>query len=331
MISTERLAAQPGTDPTTAVSRAAELLRAGHLVAFPTETVYGLGGLATSPAAVASIFAAKKRPAFNPLISHYASIETLAQDVVVSPMAAQLLEALSPGALTLVLPVSEQTRICELARSGLRTAAVRVPDHGLARDLLRQVNAPVAAPSANLSGRLTPTTADAVIEQLGGSIDAVLDGGPCSVGVESTIVAVSGDEIHLLRPGGVPAEQIETLTGRALQRPALDATARPIAPGQLASHYAPNAVVILNAETATADAAVLDFAGTMATMKDKVRAYLDLSEAGDTREAAANLYAYLRELDRAAPAAISVAPVPSQELGEAINDRLRRAAAPRPR
>ena len=176
MISTERLAAQPGTDPTNAVSRAAELLRAGQLVAFPTETVYGLGGLATSPAAVASIFAAKQRPAFNPLISHYASIDAVARDVVLSPLAVRLLEALSPGALTLVLPVTEQTRICELARSGLTTAAVRVPDHALARDLLRQVAAPVAAPSANLSGRLTPTTADAVMEQLDGSIHAVLDG-----------------------------------------------------------------------------------------------------------------------------------------------------------
>ncbi len=302
------------------IDRAANLLRDGQLVAFPTETVYGLGGDATSDLAVARIFDAKGRPRFNPLIVHLPSLSAAENYAVFSDEARALAAAFWPGPLTLVLPLREPPRLSPLVTAGLTTVAIRVPAHPLAQALLAGFAGPLAAPSANPSGRVSPTRASHVIDGLDGRIAAVLDGGPCAVGVESTIVALDPAPT-LLRPGGLPAEALEAALGRALSSGG-DAQ-KPTAPGQLASHYAPVAPVRLNATTARPDEVLVGFGA--------VRGDLTLSASGDLVEAAAALFHTLREADmRAGPGgAIAFAPVPETGLGRAINDRLRRAAAPR--
>ncbi len=299
------------------IARAAAILRTGGLVAFPTETVYGLGGDARSDMAAARIFEAKGRPRFNPLIAHVASVEAARRIARFTPDAERLAAAFWPGPLTLVLPLREDAGVAPLVTAGLPTVAVRVPAHPLARQLLEAMDRPVAAPSANPSGKLSPTRAEDVLAGLGGRIEAVLDGGPCPVGVESTIVGLDGPP-RLLRPGGLPAEAIEECLGAPLLLPVAGAAVT--APGMLASHYAPEAALRLDATEAVPGELLLGFG--------PVSGDLNLSAAGDLTEAAANLFHHLRALD-AAGARIAVAPIPDRGLGRAINDRLARAAAPR--
>ncbi|MBW4093472.1 MAG: threonylcarbamoyl-AMP synthase [Proteobacteria bacterium] len=308
------------------LARAAALLRAGRLVAFGTETVYGLGADATDAAAVAAIFAAKDRPRFNPLISHYPDADAAFADVVAGPEARALAAAFWPGPLTLVLPRRAGSLVAPLTGAGLDTLAVRVPAPAVVRALLAAVGRPVAAPSANRSGQVSPTTAAHVAEGLGGRIAAVLDSGPCAVGVESTVVDLSGDRPRLLRPGGVPLEALVAAIGPvALGAPPADAGVLR-APGQLASHYAPGLPVRLDAATVAVDEALLAFGPPL----EGATAVFNLSPGGNLAEAAARLFAGLRWLDaQARVQGIAVMPIPEAGLGRAINDRLRRAAAPR--
>jgi len=309
------------------LAEAARLLSDGRTVAFPTETVYGLGADASDPAAVARIFAAKERPRFNPLIAHLADADAARMQGGFDDDAARLAAAFWPGPLTLVVPAGPGCTVCDLARAGLASVALRVPGNGLARDLLARVGRPVAAPSANRSGRVSPTCAAHVLADLDGRIDAVLDGGTAPVGVESTVVACLGGPPRLLRPGGITRADLERVLGRALAGPEAGGEAVPVGPGLLASHYAPRARVRLDAVTAEPDEAVLRFAGTPESLG--APAAFDLSPTGDLAEAAANLFSALRHLDASGAATIAVAPIPPDGLGEAINDRLRRAAAPR--
>jgi L-threonylcarbamoyladenylate synthase len=314
------------SDSPRGLRAAAALLRAGELVAFPTETVYGLGADARNDRAVAAIFAAKGRPAFNPLIVHVADLAAAEALAEFDPGARALAAAFWPGPLTLVLPRRPDAGLAERATAGLPTVALRAPAHPLARRLLAAFAGPIAAPSANPSGRVSPTTRAHVVEGLGGRIAAVLDGGPCAVGLESTILGFEDGAPVLLRPGGLPAEAIEAALGRPLLRPG--ATAPVTAPGQLASHYAPQAALRLDATGPGPGEAWLGF-GPVETL----RPGLNLSPSGDLAEAAANLFAHLRAVDAMAASAglarIAVAPIPETGLGVAINDRLRRAAAPR--
>lgn len=299
-------------------ARAAELLRTGALVAFPTETVYGLGADARNGTAVANIYAAKGRPAFNPLIAHVASATAAQRYVVWNDLAEVLANAFWPGPLSLVLPLKEGHGISELVTAGLSTLAVRVPAHPAAHAILEALDGPVAAPSANPSGGISPTTAAHVLGGLNGRIAAVLDDGPCDVGLESTIIGLAGNVPLLLRPGGLAAEEIEAVLGRPLIM--RDATDPLTAPGQLLSHYAPDSALRLNARASEGDELFLGF-GPM-------DCDLNLSETGDLAEAAANLFGHLHNLDGLGRA-IAVAPVPHHGLGQAINDRLQRAAAPK--
>ncbi|WP_108484806.1 L-threonylcarbamoyladenylate synthase [Oceaniglobus ichthyenteri] len=306
------------TDILTTPTPAARLLAQGRLVAFPTETVYGLGGNALSDAAVAAIYAAKGRPRFNPLIIHLADIAQISRFAHLTDAAAILAQAFWPGPLTLVLPLAADHGLSPLVTAGLDTVAVRIPDLPLARDLLRLTDLPIAAPSANPSGRVSPTTAQHVLDGLSGKIDAVLDGGPCGVGLESTIVGF--DPVPtLLRPGGLPTQAIERALGYPLALP--DTGAKITAPGQLTSHYAPLGTVRLNAQSARPGETLLGFGA--------VKADLNLSPGGDLAQAAANLFRHLRTLDAQGARKIAVSPIPDTGLGQAINDRLRRAAAPR--
>ena len=308
-------------DPTPqGIAKAAALLRAGGLVAIPTETVYGLAADARDGQAVARIYAAKNRPSFNPLIVHLPDLEAVDRLAVLTPEARALAAAFWPGPLTMVLPLRAQSGLSPLVTAGLATVAIRLPAHPVARDLLRAFGGPLAAPSANPSGRVSPTRSDHVLAGLSGRIEAVLEGGPCAVGVESTILALDGPPA-LLRPGGVTVEAIEAVLGAALALPGDPAT--PKAPGQLASHYAPEAGVRLNAITAQPGEVLVGFGA--------VKGALTLSDRGDLLEAAANLFHLLRAADDLAGAggAIAFAPIPETGLGRAINDRLRRAAAPR--
>ncbi len=323
MVYTERLEANEA-----GIGRAATILREGGLVAFPTETVYGIGADATNPEAVAGIYAAKERPEFNPLIAHVADEAAAREQGVFNEAAALLAKNFWPGPLTLVLPVAPTCTVSDLARAGLDSLGLRLPSHPVARALLKQVGRPVAAPSANRSGRISPTSAQHVLEDLNGRIDAVLDGGPTEVGVESTIVSCLDDTVRLLRPGGVPREEIEKLVG-PLSAPAEEDSAAPLAPGMLTSHYAPRARVRLNAQEIDLGEAALLFGAQHPRGVDAARASLNLSESGDLKEAAANLFSYLRRLDDAGAAMIAVSSIPHEGLGEAINDRLRRAAAER--
>jgi L-threonylcarbamoyladenylate synthase len=310
------------------IDRAAELLRAGGLVAFPTETVYGLGADATSGAAVAGIYAAKERPRFNPLIAHVASLDAALAQGILDRTARTLAEAFWPGPLTLVAPASPASSVSDLARAGLPSVALRVPAHPLAQALLARLGRPVAAPSANRSGRVSPTTADHVLADLDGRMDAVLDGGGAPVGVESTVVACLGGLPRLLRPGGVARETIEAALGFALLDGPAD-EARPLAPGMGGSHYAPRAAVRLDATAIRPGEAALLFGPQILPGAESAAAALNLSPPGDPAEAAANLFAHMRALDGSGAAIIAVAPIPPTGLGEAINDRLRRAAAGR--
>jgi len=305
-------------------ARAVELLRAGRLVAFPTETVYGLGADATNETAVAGIFAAKGRPRFNPLIAHCASLEEAQEHAHFPPAAARLAAAVWPGPLTLVLPRRASSPIALLCSAGLDTVALRVPAGPCAHGLIRGLGRPIAAPSANRSGRVSPTTAGHVAEELGEAVALILDGGPCTVGLESTVVSLAGDEPLLLRPGGLPPAAIERWLGRPLRRPEADA---PLAsPGMLASHYAPERPIRLNAAEVRPDEALLAFGPRV---PPGAAFTLNLSDSGDLTEAAAHLFAALRAADRAPVSAIAVMAIPEEGLGLAINDRLRRAAAPR--
>lgn len=304
----------------------AEVLRHGGLLAFPTETVYGLGADARNGRAVARIYAAKGRPAFNPLIVHVATVAAARALCVFNAEADILADAFWPGALTLVLPMRPPMGpgmgpgpgISELVTAGLPTLAVRVPDHPLAQALLAGFGGPVAAPSANPSGRISPTTAAHVLAGLAGRIDAVINGGACPVGLESTIISCDGPPT-LLRAGGLPAEVIEAALGLQLAR-ATDPVL-PNAPGQMASHYAPQGQIRLNATKLLPAEVMLGFG--------PVQAALNLSQSGDLTEAAANLFGHLHRLDAMGAGHIAVSPIPEHGLGRAINDRLRRAAAPR--
>lgn len=316
MMDTETL---PATDK--GLARAAGLLRGGALVAFPTETVYGLGGDARDGRAVAAIFAAKGRPSFNPLIVHLPDLAAARQVAVFDARAEAVAAEFWPGPLTLVLPLRAEAGISPLVTAGLATVAVRVPAHPVAQGLLRAFGGPLAAPSANPSGKVSPTRAEHVLAGLAGRIAAVVDGGPCAVGVESTILGLDGPPA-LLRPGGVTVEALEAVLGVALV--AGGSEVKPNAPGQLASHYAPGAAVRLEVTEPAAGEVFVGFG-------DCPGAALSLSEAGDLVEAAARLFHILREADDlAGPGGrIGFAPVPEAGLGRAINDRLRRAAAPR--
>lgn len=300
---------------------AAEALIEGKLVAFPTETVYGLGADATQDKAVAQVFAAKGRPAFNPLIVHVPSLEEAAALGEFSPEASELAKLFWPGPLTLVVPRRQGCPVSLLASAGLPSLAIRVPKHPLAQDLLKVVRRPVVAPSANPSGRISPTTAAHVRAGLGDKVSVILDGGPSAIGLESTIIGFLDGAPSLLRPGGLAREEIE----RALGHPLVSGgdARKPSAPGQLESHYAPQAVIRLEARAPREGEAYLAF-GQASDSR------YNLSPAGDLLEAAANLFRLLHEIDATGVAAIAVAPIPHQGLGEAINDRLRRAAAPRP-
>jgi L-threonylcarbamoyladenylate synthase len=299
-----------------AITRAARMLRDGRLVAFPTETVYGLGADARNGRAVAGIFAAKGRPRFNPLIVHIASLAEAERHADFSEAAMRLARHFWPGALTLVLPRRTGTDLSELVSAGLDTVALRVPAHPVAAALLKEAQLPIAAPSANPSGRISPTTAAHVAEGLASEVDFILDGGPAFLGLESTVIGFDGERPVLLRPGAIARLDIEGVAG-PLGR--TDETIR--SPGQLESHYAPDAPLRLDVRDAAQGELLLGFGPTPG-------ATLNLSPAGDLKEAAANLFAMLRELD-AKGTRIAVAPIPETGLGEAINDRLRRAAAPR--
>jgi len=292
-------------------------LAAGDLVILPTETVYGLAADASNPAAVARIYDAKGRPSFNPLISHVADLATAEGLAVLDDRARALAQAFWPGPLTIVAPFREGAAVCDLARAGLDTVALRVPEHPVALELLRAFGGAVAAPSANRSGRPSPTTLADALEETGVSAAAALDGGACTVGLESTVIAVLGGDIQLLRPGGIDRAAIEAVVG-PLGAARVDAHR---SPGRLALHYAPNAPVRLEVTQPEPDEAYLAFGPC-----GRVNGVWNLSPSGDLREAAANLFAYLRAADRTSPRAIAVAPVPQNGLGEAINDRLRRAA-----
>lgn len=298
-----------------------EILQAGGLVAFPTETVYGLGADATDDRAVARIFEAKARPRFNPLIVHVLNIEQAQALVDFSPMARVLAEHFWPGPLTLVLPRKSGSPVSLLASAGLDTVAVRAPAHSIARTLLASLNRPIAAPSANRSGRLSPTTAQHVAEDFGDRIDLILDGGPTRHGLESTVIGFKERVPIVLRPGAISRDQIEALVGEVRSPSGPDIAS----PGQLESHYSPRAELRLNARTVEGGEALLAFGADEPQGATTVR---NLSRSGDITEAAANLFAMLRELDRSAARRIAVVPIPHEGLGEAINDRLSRAAAP---
>lgn len=320
-------------DGTTAGELAARVLTTGGLVAFPTETVYGLGADATNAEAVARLYEAKGRPSFNPLISHVIDAAAARALARFDLAAERLAEAFWPGPLTLVLPKRADCPVADLATAGLDTIAVRVPSDPIARDILAAVGRPLVAPSANRSGHVSPTTAQHVLADLRGRIELIVDGGPTQMGLESTIVACF-DAAVLLRPGALPRALIERVVSLSLSAPATgsssaDDDAAPVAPGQLASHYAPRARLRLHAQNVQTGEALLAFGPFLAEGAEHAALVLNLSTRGDLIEAAANLFSHLRALDAAGPTIIAVMPVPHAGLGEAINDRLARAAAPR--
>jgi len=321
------MTAEPGTRILSAddkaIEAAARCLKAGGLVAFPTETVYGLGADAANGEAIARLYAAKGRPAFNPLIAHVGGAEAARAAGVFTEAAKKLAVAFWPGPLTLVLAKQPDCRIADLALAGLDTVAVRVPAHPVARTLLAAFGGPIVAPSANRSGHVSPTSAAHVLADLRGRIDLIVDAGPCKVGVESTIVSCAG-EPTLLRPGGLPREAIERALGAPLAMASTDEEAPP-APGMLASHYAPKALLRFDADSAEPGEALLAF-GPAPNFSGPM---LNLSARGDLIEAATNLFSHLRALDASGAKRIAVMKVPHDGLGEAINDRLKRAAAPR--
>ena len=300
------------------IGTAAEALRSGALAAFPTETVYGLGADATNNTAVAKIYEAKGRPQFNPLIVHAADKEALRSLVIWNNYADLLADAFWPGPLTFVLPRTADCTVSLLASAGLDTLAVRVPSLDLARSLLQACECPVAAPSANKSGHISPTTADHVAGEVGAELSVILDGGPCQIGLESTVIDLTADQPVLLRPGGVSQERIENTIGRV----GVATSETPLkSPGMLERHYAPTTPLRLEAGSANAGEILLCFG------PEAPSGTLNLSVDGDLLEAAANLFTMLRDLEQAGPAGIAVMPIPRTGLGAAINDRLRRAAS----
>lgn len=324
-LTTKMLTAGP-----TAAAEAAGCLKNGGLVAFPTETVYGLGADATQPEAIARLYQAKGRPSFNPLIAHVSDLAAAERIARFNATARKLAEAFWPGPLTLVLPKTADCAVADLATAGLDTVAVRMPAHAVAREILRELGRPIVAPSANRSGHVSPTTAAHVATDLSGRIDLIVDGGPVSVGVESTIIGCFETPL-LLRPGGLPRTAIEQVLGHAVGRPPEEPethSGQPLAPGMLASHYAPRTQVRLNAHRLEPGEALLAFGPDPIPGNEAAAATLNLSARGDLTEAAANLFSHLRALDTANARAIAVMPVPHEGLGEAINDRLRRAAVP---
>ena len=314
------------------IAAAITRLRAGDLVAFPTETVYGLGADATNASAVAQIFAVKRRPAFNPLISHVASPHAAFEIGMETPIATSLANAFWPGPLTLILQRKAQCPVALLATAGLDKIGLRVPAHKGAQLLLRAFGKPVAAPSANPSGQISPSTADHVVQGLGGNVGFVLDGGPCESGLESTIIDCTGRKACLLRPGGVTREAAAAALADSGLDPTiiitkpLDDITKPIAPGQLTSHYAPRATLRLAAETWKRGEEMIGFGKILGAGKLR----LNLSPSGNLIEAAANLFSMLHAADATSTEKIAIAPIPNTGLGEAINDRLLRASAPRP-
>lgn len=302
---------------------------AGRLVAVPTETVYGLAADATNPLACAAIYAAKGRPSFNPLIAHVASTEQAHRHGILDERARRLAGAFWPGPLTMVVAKRPDSPVCDLATAGLETIALRVPAAAIMRELSSASGRPIAAPSANRSGRISGTTADAVAGDLGEHLALLIDAGPTPVGVESTIVGLAGERPTLLRPGGVSRAEIEAALGEALAAPSLSCETAPEAPGMLTSHYAPRAGMRLNAERVEPGEALLAFGTPLPPGSEHAAAVVQLSEDGDLRQAAAHLFTAMRRLDASGAERIAVMPVPETGLGEAINDRLRRAAAPR--
>ncbi len=314
------------------IARAVVRLRAGGLVAFPTETVYGLGADATNASAVAKIFAAKQRPEFNPLISHVISPDTAFDLGAETPIAIALANAFWPGPLTLILHRKTSCPVAMLTTAGLDKIGLRVPAHKGAQQLLSEFGKPLAAPSANPSGQISPSIADHVIQGLGENVDFVLDGGPCESGLESTIIDCTGLNACLLRPGGITRKAVTTALAEAGLNPAINIVKplndekKPIAPGQLTSHYAPRASLRLAAEKRHRGEEMLGFG----SINGAGKLQLNLSPTGNLIEAAANLFSMLHAADATSTVKIAVAPIPNTGLGEAINDRLRRAAAPRP-
>jgi L-threonylcarbamoyladenylate synthase len=306
-----------------AIAEAARILRAGGLVAFPTETVYGLGADATDDEAVASIFAAKARPQFNPLIVHVPDAATAAREAVFDARAEALAAEFWPGPLSLVLPRAASCRVSLLCSAGLPSLALRAPSHPIAQKLLRATGRPIAAPSANRSGKISPTTANHVADGLGNRIAMILDGGACQIGLESTVLDLSGENPVLLRPGSVTREEMERVIG-PVSMPS--STTPLVSPGMLASHYAPRLPLRMNAHDCRRGEALLAFGPVPRGMEPEE----NLSPSGDLTEAAAHLFAALHRLDRPDFTGIAVMPIPESGLGIAINDRLRRAAAPRP-
>ena len=313
----------------TGIARAAALLREGKLVAFPTETVYGLGADARQGEAVAGIYDAKGRPSFNPLIAHVPDLAHAEDIGVFNDAARTFATRFWPGPLTLVVPLKSEAGISELATAGLPSIALRVPSHPVAREILALTKTPIVAPSANRSGRVSPTEAEHVWADLNGRIDAVVEGWSTPVGVESTIVSCLGERPALLRPGGVTRAELEAAFGETLADGDVHAH-QPVAPGLLESHYAPQARVRLNATEIEPGEAALLFGAQDPAGLEHAKAQLNLSFRGDLREAAANLFSMLRRLDVPGVSTIAVAPIPAEGLGEAILDRLQRAAAPRP-
>jgi L-threonylcarbamoyladenylate synthase len=301
------------------IEAAGAMIREGKLVAFPTETVYGLGADATNDRAIAAIFAAKERPSFNPLIIHFAEISAIKKAVVWNDMAEKLAAAFWPGALSLVLARRSDSSISLLAGAGLDSLAVRLPDHSLAHTFLSVADRPIAAPSANISGAISPTTPDHVLYSLDGRIDAVLDGGPCSLGLESTVVDLTGTSPIILRFGGIPLEELEAVLPFA-SPPLQESANAPKSPGLAGRHYAPRLPLRLNASEPTVGEAFLAFG------PNEPEGALNLSPDGDLGEAAANFFSMMYLLDQSKKAAIAVGVIPDKGLGRAINDRLRRAS-----
>jgi L-threonylcarbamoyladenylate synthase len=315
-----------GTAPED-IAAAASLIRAGDLVGMPTETVYGLAADATQGESVAAIYEAKGRPAFNPLISHVSDLGQALEHGLFNADALRLAEAFWPGPLTLVVPFRPGSSVSDLARAGLDSIALRVPSHPVARALIAAAGTPLAAPSANLSGRVSPTEARDVIRDLGDRVAMVVDGGPCDVGIESTIISCLGHDAVQLRPGGLPRNAIAEVLGRLPGEAILERNLR--SPGLLESHYAPLASMRMNAINFADDDAILAFGPTILPDFPAERSVVNLSPTANLRQAASRLFSAIRELDALQPATIAVVPIPGDGLGEAINDRLSRACAPR--
>lgn len=312
--------------PEKTLAVAAKALAAGSVIAMPTETVYGLAADATNEHAVRRIFEVKRRPSFNPLICHCSDMEMASRYALIDPLSKKLAHAFWPGPMTLVLEANPASTLAERTTAGLNTVAIRIP-WGFSNALIGRFGRPLAAPSANKSGRVSATTAEHVAREFGNDVGLILDGGPAMIGVESTILRVLDGEIALLRPGGLAVEEVERLTGCQVKRPREGGPI--VAPGMLSSHYAPQAQVRLNATHVEANEALIKFAGASVPGEDNcVRTY-DLSPAGDLSEVAARLYSTLKQADDEGVVSIAIVPIPNSGIGLALNDRINRAAAPR--